>query len=354
MADKSTEVYVWSKINALAQEVAEQTEAIQELRAWEEFQDRWEAEREETLSVLYKDIERCRKATKEEEKRIAAATKRLQELGGTTGVVRWNQHARHAEERMVAVEVGQCWFPETYIIPSNTTTGMSVTPIPITTTAVDLRPIPRRNFSHTFPRRIWSASETDALVTAISKNTTHIHADRINWKGICSELAERGYARTMKACRTYWQTLQIPNPCIHESAPPPPPPPPPSIPSAVCLCGACDDRSYGTNAWKLVEGHKCKLCRRLPQHPTNYSQCSQCRDPTKGYGDGNHASERVQLEADIRQHLVASNTELDSQRYTHFTSTQNGVHNHRLPQQDPCPSTQMWSVSWFHKANRNP
>ena len=36
MADKSTEAYVWSRINALAQEVAEQTEAIEELRAWEE------------------------------------------------------------------------------------------------------------------------------------------------------------------------------------------------------------------------------------------------------------------------------------------------------------------------------
>ena len=55
MADKSPEAYVQQYLSALAQDVDEQAEAIEELYAWEEAQDRWEAEREETLSVLYKD-----------------------------------------------------------------------------------------------------------------------------------------------------------------------------------------------------------------------------------------------------------------------------------------------------------
>ena len=68
MAEMWSEDYVWKEIGRLAQEVAEQTAIIQELKEciWEEAADRYEAARAETLSVLYRDIERCRQEKQRE------------------------------------------------------------------------------------------------------------------------------------------------------------------------------------------------------------------------------------------------------------------------------------------------
>ena len=103
MAEMWSEDYVWKEIGRLAQEVAEQTAIIQELKEWEEAADRYEAAREETLVLLSRDIERCRREKLQELKR---------EWGGKRsapdGIFAWNQHARHTRERYThPVEVGQ-------------------------------------------------------------------------------------------------------------------------------------------------------------------------------------------------------------------------------------------------------
>ena len=59
----------WGEIATLAQEVAEQTAIIRELKEWEEAADRHEAAREETLVLLNRDIERCKRLKLQELKR---------------------------------------------------------------------------------------------------------------------------------------------------------------------------------------------------------------------------------------------------------------------------------------------
>ena len=94
-------------------------------------------------------------------------------------------------------------------------------------------------------------------------------------------------------------------------------PPPPK----TCLCGACNNREYGSNAWRLVDGKTCcKTSCSRPQHPTNYAHCAFHRDPTIVFGEGTSATARLKLEAEIRTHLIDSGEQIDSSRYSHFTS----------------------------------
>ena len=188
MAKDGTEAYVQQYLSVLAQDVKEQNERIAELDAWLEAEDLWEHQREKTISVLSEDIERCREATQDETRRIAVLKKRIAVLEGTPGlgVVRWNQHARHAEERNeVAVEVGQCWFASTPVLHSiNAETPILITPIPIN----ESRMPPRRSTPN------WSADEDDALIAAITKQCGDWYEGSPHWQEVSSDLAELGYA----------------------------------------------------------------------------------------------------------------------------------------------------------------
>ena len=197
-------------------------------------------------------------------------------------------------------------FTETLFETTTVTESFS-----ITTAAVDTPPSSYERYQN-LQCPHWSASENDALLVVVSKNRER----GSKWKQIVREMAELGYDRSEQACKDHHRRLTTP----------PTPKPTPTPTPTPCLCGACNNREYGSTAWRLVEGRTCCKpdCWR-PQHPSNYKNCAVHRDPTIAYGDGNSASERVQLEADIRRHLVASNTDLDSQRYTHFTSIHNGV-----------------------------
>ena len=269
MAQMWTEDYVWGEINALAKEVAEQTQIIQELREWEEAEHRYQTDREATLRVLNADIERNKQRKLRELKRGWDGKR-----SPPSGIFAWDQHARAQRGRNNhPVEVGQCWFPPTETtaptIPSNTTTdsGLSGTPIPITTSAVD-KPLSGCCSDMSY----WSASEADALIAAISKNTREWPSGlrRIQWKEVSSDLAELGYARSESACKEHNYRLQNPRP------------PPPTPAPQVCLCGACNNREYGSNAWRLIQGKTCcKTSCSRPQHPSNYSNCALHRDPTK-------------------------------------------------------------------------
>ena len=144
MAKFGTEAYVQQYLGVLGEDVKEQNERIAELDAWLEADDIWEHERAKTMMALSEDIERCRVATQDEIRRIAVLRKRIAVLEKTPsiGVKRWNQHARHADVRNeVAVEVGQCWFPETNAHVDHGRNTTSVTPIPSNASVAPKNPV---------------------------------------------------------------------------------------------------------------------------------------------------------------------------------------------------------------------
>ena len=88
MAEMWSVDYVWGEISTLAQDIAEQTAIIRKLKALEEAADRYEAAREETLSLLNADIDRCLQLKLRELKREWDGKR-----SAPDGITRWNQHA---------------------------------------------------------------------------------------------------------------------------------------------------------------------------------------------------------------------------------------------------------------------